>query len=142
MEAGGTTRGSERRALVTAVMVLGVPIALQSLIGSSLNMLDSVMIGSLGSARIAGVALFNWEVIVGVLRAGGDTLYSLALDLGGTWLVGLPLAAVAGLVLGAPFWAVYLLALTEDAPKCILGMLRMRSGRWLNDLTGRRVAIQ
>jgi Na+-driven multidrug efflux pump len=81
--------------------------------------------------------LFNWQIIVGVLRAGGDTLFSLAMDLGGTWLVGLPLSAVAGLALGAPFWLVYLLTLTEDVPKVVLGMRRLRSGRWLNDLTAR-----
>jgi putative MATE family efflux protein len=82
--------------------------------------------------------LYNWQVIVGILRAGGDTVYSLVMDLGGTWLVGLPLTAAAGLLLGAPFWLVYLLALTEDLPKCIMGALRVRSRRWLNDLTARR----
>jgi putative MATE family efflux protein len=79
--------------------------------------------------------LFNWQVIVGILRAGGDTVFSLVMDLGGTWLVGLPLAAVGGLLLGAPFWLVYLLTLTEDLPKVGIGLLRLRSRRWLNDLT-------
>jgi putative MATE family efflux protein len=78
---------------------------------------------------------FNWEVIVGVLRAGGDTVFSLAMDVGTTWLVGLPLTAIGGLVLGAPFWLVYLLTLTEDLPKAVFGYARMRSRRWLNDLT-------
>jgi putative MATE family efflux protein len=81
--------------------------------------------------------MLNWEVIVGVLRAGGDTRFAMALDLGGTWLIGLPLAAAAGLLLGAPFWVVYLCTLTEDVPKVVIGLLRVRSRRWLNDLTGR-----
>src|SRR5512138_2533056 len=50
---------ADRRELVRALLTLGVPIALQSLVGSSLNLLDSLMIGSLGTARIAGVALAN-----------------------------------------------------------------------------------
>ncbi len=38
---------------------LGLPIALQNLIASSLNMLDTLMIGQLGETAIAGVALSN-----------------------------------------------------------------------------------
>ncbi len=39
--------------------------------------------------------------IVGVLRAGGDTRFSMLLDAGTVWLVGVPLALVCGLVLEA-----------------------------------------
>ena len=79
--------------------------------------------------------MFNWHVIVGILRAGGDTTYSLILDVGGTWLVSVPLCLVAGLVLGLPFGLVYTATLLEDVPKIFMGLARLKSGKWLNNLT-------
>ena len=79
--------------------------------------------------------IFNWHVIVGILRAGGDTRYSAILDVGGTWLVSVPLCALAGLVLGLPFWMVYAATLMEDIPKVFMGIARLKSGKWLNNLT-------
>jgi putative MATE family efflux protein len=95
------------------------------------------MLGMIIYGAAMPLRMLNWEMVVGVLRAGGDTGVAMALDVGGTWLVGLPLAAAAGLLLGAPFWVVYLCALMEDVPKFFLGIWRVRSRRWLNDLTGR-----
>jgi putative MATE family efflux protein len=79
--------------------------------------------------------VFNWHVIVGILRAGGDTRYSMVLDVGGTWLFSVPLCAVFGLVLGLPYWMVYAATLSEDIPKVFMGVARLRSGKWLNDMT-------
>lgn len=79
--------------------------------------------------------VFNWHVIVGILRAGGDTRYSMVLDVGGTWLVSVPLCALSGLVLGMPFWVVYLATVAEDVPKVFMGIARLRSRKWLNNLT-------
>jgi Na+-driven multidrug efflux pump len=78
--------------------------------------------------------MFNWHMIVGIMRAGGDTTFALAMDVGGTWLVSVPLVALAGF-LGAPFWIVYLATLMEDVPKAFIGARRVRSLKWLNDLT-------
>jgi putative MATE family efflux protein len=79
--------------------------------------------------------VFNWHVIVGILRAGGDTRYSMLLDVGGTWLVSVPLCVILGLVLGLPYWIVYAATLAEDLPKVFMGVARLRSGKWLNNLT-------
>ncbi|HEY9594980.1 MAG TPA: MATE family efflux transporter, partial [Spirochaetia bacterium] len=76
--------------------------------------------------------MFNWHMIVGVMRAGGDTRFALAVDVGGTWLVSVPLVALTGL-LGAPFWIVYVATMMEDVPKAFLGVRRVRSRTWLND---------
>jgi Na+-driven multidrug efflux pump len=73
--------------------------------------------------------------IVGILRAGGDTRFSLILDVGGVWLIGLPLAYFSGLVLYWPPVLVFFLASSEEIAKSFLGILRTRSGKWVNDLT-------
>lgn len=43
----------------TAMMAIALPIAMQNLISSSLNMVDTVMIGALGEKSISGVGLAN-----------------------------------------------------------------------------------
>jgi putative MATE family efflux protein len=50
---------ADKGPLIASLIALAGPIAVQNLIGSSLNLVDNVMIGSLGAASIAGVALAN-----------------------------------------------------------------------------------
>ena len=73
--------------------------------------------------------------IVGNLRAGGDTTYSLILDGFIIWIVGVPLTAMAAFVLNLPLYYVYLFVLSEEFLKCVLGLRRYFSRRWIHDLT-------
>lgn len=85
---------------------------------------------------ILAVKATNMHVIVGLLRSGGDTRFSLFVDVGILWLVGVPVAFVAGLILGLPVWLVYLLTGSEELFKAVLGVHRVVSGRWIHVLTG------
>ena len=46
-----------KKALYKKLAVVAVPIALQSLIGSSLNLVDNLMVGSLGETELAAVGV-------------------------------------------------------------------------------------
>ncbi|MDA0116630.1 MATE family efflux transporter [Vibrio sp. T11.5] len=73
-------------------------------------------------------------VIVGVLRAGGDVKFCLYQDLIAQWLIGIPLAAFAAIVLGwQPEW-VFLLFLTEEVIKWGGSLYRMKTQRWMKNL--------
>ncbi len=78
---------------------------------------------------------FNMSVIIGVLRAGGDTRYSIVFDLVFMWTVSIPLAAAASFLFGWPAWVIYLCLVTEEPLKTILGYRRLSSGKWLHDVT-------
>lgn len=78
----------------------------------------------------------NLHIIVGILRSGGDTHYCMAIELLPLWLVSIPLVALAGLVLHWPPAAVYGAAVSEELIKYVMGTRRIRSGRWIHDLTG------
>lgn len=78
--------------------------------------------------------IFNMINIVGVLRSGGDTKYSLFLDTVGVWGISIPLALVGGLLLHLPVYWVYFLAGLEEIFKLVLGLKRFRSRRWINNL--------
>jgi putative MATE family efflux protein len=86
------------------------------------------------------VSLFVWirinnmTIVVGVLRAGGDTKFSLFLDGIIIWIVGVPLAALGAFVFHLPVYFVYLCAMSEEVTKWILGMYRYRSRKWINNL--------
>jgi Na+-driven multidrug efflux pump len=76
----------------------------------------------------------NLVMLAGILRSGGDTRFAFAIDVGAAWLVGIPLAALLGLVLGLPIQYVVLAALTEESVKCAFSLRRTLSGRWAHNV--------
>ena len=78
---------------------------------------------------------FNFTNIVGVLRGGGDVRAASIIDLGPLWLISIPLAALAGLVWKWGVFWVYVGISLDNVAKWIMGVVRLRSGRWINDVT-------
>jgi MATE family, multidrug efflux pump len=76
----------------------------------------------------------NMTIVVGILRAGGDTRFSLFLDGIIIWLVGVPMAYIGAFVLHFPVYFVYLCAMSEEATKWVLGIYRYRTRKWINNL--------
>ncbi len=87
------------------------------------------------SGAFLAVRINNMTIVVGILRAGGDTKFSMFLDGFIIWIVGVPLAAVGAFVFDLPVYLVYLCAMAEEVTKWILGMRRYRSRRWIHNLT-------
>ena len=77
----------------------------------------------------------NMTIVVGILRAGGDTRFSLFLDGIIIWIVGVPMAYLGAFVWHFPVYLVYLCAMSEEATKWVLGLRRYLSRRWINNLT-------
>lgn len=87
------------------------------------------------SAFTVWLRAVNSVIVVGVLRAGGDTVFSMVLDTAALWLVGVPLVGVAALVWHLPVYQVYMFTLVEEIIKASIGLWRYRSKKWMNDLT-------
>ena len=79
---------------------------------------------------------FNMVMIIGICRAGGDTVFCVIYDVAAMWLITLPIAAFAAFTLHAPVWLIYLCICSEDSIKSLLGIWRLRSGKWLHNVTG------
>ena len=58
--------------------------------------------------------------IVGTLRCGGDTKFAMCAEVGGVWLIGVPLVFLGALYLKFPVYFVVLMAQTEEIVKLIL----------------------
>lgn len=83
----------------------------------------------------ASMRLYNFMIFC-ILRSGGDAKVIQFLDSGLEWLVGLPCAFLCVSVLGMQNIAlVLLITQLEQLVRLILGMRRVRSYRWANDLT-------
>lgn len=77
----------------------------------------------------------NSTVIVGILRAGGDTRFGLFLDVGVMWSCSILGAAVGAFVIGIPMPWVYILLCSDEVIKIPFSMWRYRSYKWLKNVT-------
>lgn len=87
------------------------------------------------NAMLLPIKSINMSVIVGILRAGGDTRFSMFAEMFGVWAIGVPIAFIGVLVLNLNIWQVYILLGLEELAKLILGLLRVKRGKWITDLT-------
>ena len=81
---------------------------------------------------------YNCINVVGVLRSGGDTVFSLVLDVGSMWVIGVPLCAVATYVWHLPVEYVYLCTFAEEIAKMLIGIPHFIGRKWLNNLTDQK----
>jgi putative MATE family efflux protein len=77
----------------------------------------------------------NHVIIIGILRSGGDTRFSLILDGFVIWIVGVPVTAAGAFLFHLPIHLVYALTLSEEITKFAVGLVRYYSKKWINDLT-------
>ena len=78
---------------------------------------------------------FDITNITGILRAGGDARTATVIDILPLWLAAIPAMALTGLVLDAPTIIVCLSMQAENLLKCPIGILRIRSRKWITDIT-------
>lgn len=81
------------------------------------------------------VRAFCWIGVVGVMRAGGDAVYCMRLDVSCVWLVGVPLVCFAGLIMKLPIEYVLLFAFVEEYARLIIGARRLWSRKWIKNVT-------
>ena len=73
--------------------------------------------------------------ITGLLRAGGDARTASLIDLSCQWIIAVPLSFVTALVLHAPAAVVCFAIQSENFCKAPWCVLRLRSRKWIHDVT-------
>ncbi len=139
----GAILTSRRMMLVVECMSLVTAAGIIVLRHPILSLFDDISVQSVESAdRLLLIAscvmplrFFNTINVVGILRAGGDTVFSMALDAGSVWLIGVPCVAVATVLLGWPVEGIFAATLVEEAVKVAVGLPRFLNGKWINNLT-------
>lgn len=79
--------------------------------------------------------------IVGILRGGGDTKFSLWIEVFGLWCIAVPAAYFVAFVLKWPIPLVYLVMKLDEPVKDILCVIRVRGIRWLKNVTRDNVEL-
>ncbi len=138
----GKARNYAKRFSVLAVMVgfvLGILLALTSpLILNLFNVSSTVRRSSQIILYIISILFFarvlSIMLIVGVLRGGGDAKQAFLIEGFTMWFIGVPLTIVGAFVFKFPVHLVYALAMLEEISKCILGIIRLKSGRWIKNV--------
>ncbi|MCH3907270.1 MAG: MATE family efflux transporter [Sphaerochaeta sp.] len=87
------------------------------------------------SSAVFPLRSYDTTLIVGILRSGGDTRFSMLNELSAVWLIGIPMAFLGSVFFAWPIWWVYLLVSLEEVAKGLVGFFRVKSGKWLNDLS-------
>lgn len=121
--------------ILTAVLVLfaGPMVSLFALEDPQVEAL-AIMIVRVFAIK-ASMRLYNFMIFC-ILRSGGDAKVIQFLDSGIEWLVGLPCAFLCVSALGMDNIALVLLVTQlEQLVRLVLGMRRVKSYRWANDLT-------
>lgn len=70
----------------------------------------------------------------GTLRGGGDTKFLMVADILFLWICSIPLGALAGLVFKWPGFWVYIMLRIDQFIKCIVCVIRLRSGKWIKKI--------
>ena len=86
-------------------------------------------------AAIFSIRVFDIILIVGILRGGGDARQGMFIEGFTMWFIGVPLTILGAFVFKLPIYTVYALAIWEEVVKGILGIIRLKSGRWINNVT-------
>ncbi|HIV87045.1 MAG TPA: MATE family efflux transporter [Candidatus Pygmaiobacter gallistercoris] len=120
--------------VVTAVLLAGRgPILSLFSVTDETRAMASTFLGLMAVMSIFQSLASN--LVVGVLRGGGDVRMTLLLDCGLLWVIAIPLGLVGAFVLELPAALVFVLLRSDNIVKTFLGLARVKSGRWVRSLT-------
>ena len=142
-------RGQKGRAYANGKMALKITLILSLLAGALLIASRGMIVriydfdpntSTLLSQVLLVRALYTpsrmlvYVLIIGLLRAGGDTRFCMIVDAGSVCLIGVPLSFLGALVLQWQLPAVVALLFSCDLVSLVLCLRRFRSKVWINTL--------
>lgn len=77
----------------------------------------------------------NFNLNIGILRSGGDTIFSFLLEISLIWLVSAPLGYLFGIPLALGIVPTYIIVHIDEIIKLPIFFKRFRSGKWAKDIT-------
>ncbi len=132
---------SKKCMILTVILssFMGIVLLLVSdFIVAQFNITDTVRDYSLKILKIVAFGIifktFNYTTIVGILRSGGDTKYTLLLDFATVWFIGIPMAFLGSYFLGLPVYVTYAMVYLEEIIKCFFSFTRVKKEKWVNTI--------
>ena len=75
------------------------------------------------------------NTMMGILRGGGDNKFVLINDVIYMWLFSIPFGFISAFVWKLPIIVVFLIIKSDEILKTIVSIIRIYSGKWINDVT-------
>ncbi len=115
------------------ILFFGIPLIISPFNVSPQVSQDTTMILRVLSGFMF-LKFYNTILIIGVFRGGGDTKYSLLLEIFSIYGIGVPLAFWGAIFWEIPVYIVVLLVSFEEFIKAIFGTFRMFSKKWAKNI--------
>lgn len=93
-------------------------------------------------AFFAPLRFFNVLMIVGIFRGGGDTTYSMLVQLGTIWCFSIPVGFIGAVYFNLSLPAVYLIICMEELIKVVFEGVRLHSKKWIKSIIDDEAQIQ
>ena len=71
----------------------------------------------------------------GTLRSGGNTRIVMAIDIIGTWIVGIPMGFIAAFILNLPIYLVYFILSLEEVVRLVISLIVFKKRIWMKNIT-------
>lgn len=135
---------SDARTLAVADLILGIILALilYSLrypLLSLYQLTESATILSINLIGIMSIVMvgmsYQMPVLVGIIQGAGDARFVMATNFISIWAIVMPLSFLSAFVWKWPVELVVLVVQSDQIFKCIPAFLRLRSYRWIRQLT-------
>lgn len=97
---------------------------------SRIYMMGILFVMSLIMWARASNIIFN----MGIFKAGGDTLFSMIVDVGGVWCIGVPIALITAFYFHLPVHHIVAWLMIEELVKMTIAYKRYFSGKWMHNL--------
>lgn len=118
--------------ILVPTLFIPVVFPMFKLFGESAN--AAIALAVTGFAAIP-IHAYSISAVIGILRSGGDVLWSTVLDVAPQWLACIPLTALVALVFQANPWVIGVAMHVEGMVKVPLCLCRVRGGAWIHDVT-------
>ena len=92
-------------------------------------------------ALFAPIRFFNALMIVGVFRGGGDTKYSMFVQLGCVWGYAIPAGYIVAVYFKLPLESVFFAICLEDVIKIFFEARRLKSKKWIKNVANEMVKV-
>ena len=118
--------------LIGVIIYLISPIILKSMqVSESIYPLTKQIV--MVEGIIIALKSLTLQLIVGILRAGGDTLWTMYIDIVTLWLFAIPIVYFTGLHLKWPIVIVYFFSVSDEIIKTYPCVKRFKSKKWINN---------
>jgi len=125
--------------VITGLIASGIIYVIKPVIVNFYNVPQSTKLIAMEIMSVTSIIVIfqalGSNMMMGVLRGGGDARFVLLNDIIFMWCVAIPGGFIAVDILGLPIVAVFFIIRCDEIIKSLVSIVRVSSGKWVRDVT-------